>query len=254
MIKLNHPFILKYIGYSPINFKKIEKPVIVTEFAPNGSLDDILNSKELPIKWDDTQKLITIYCIALAMSYLHSHDIIHRDLKPGNILIDKLWLPKVADFGLSKFDFSKNKNDSTKGSIKGTPVYISPEIWLNGDYSKACDVYAFAFIVFEIITNEKPYDNSNFFDIINKISNNERPKFSSQINQCWKNLIELCWSQNPCDRPSFDQIVDMLKNDEKFITENVDKEKFIHFIENISENEISLVNDKNVKVDKSLFF
>ena len=40
--KLNHPSILKFIGYSPIDFKKNTKSVLVTEFIPNGSLDQII--------------------------------------------------------------------------------------------------------------------------------------------------------------------------------------------------------------------
>ena len=40
--RLDHPSILQFIGFSPINFKKKPKPVIVTEFAPNGSLGDLI--------------------------------------------------------------------------------------------------------------------------------------------------------------------------------------------------------------------
>lgn len=43
-------------------------------------------------------KLIIIYGVASAMSYLHSHKILHRDLKPDNILIDDFLFPKIADF------------------------------------------------------------------------------------------------------------------------------------------------------------
>ena len=40
--KLNHPCVLKFILYSPINFKKKKKPVIITEYASNKSLDFLL--------------------------------------------------------------------------------------------------------------------------------------------------------------------------------------------------------------------
>ena len=89
--KLNHPSIIKYIGFSPTNFYNEDKPVIITEYMPNGTLHEIisLERKSIPSSyWNDTRKLINIYGIASAMSYLHSHKIIHRDLKPANILMD----------------------------------------------------------------------------------------------------------------------------------------------------------------------
>ena len=40
--QLNHPSILKFIGYSPYNFDKKNKPIIITEYSSTGSLFDIL--------------------------------------------------------------------------------------------------------------------------------------------------------------------------------------------------------------------
>lgn len=40
--ELNHPSLLKLIGFSPFDFKKQLKPVIVTEYVNNGSLENIL--------------------------------------------------------------------------------------------------------------------------------------------------------------------------------------------------------------------
>ena len=84
---MNHPSVLKFIGYTLKN----DKPIFITEYMKNGTLQDIIDSERNSISpeyWDATQKLITIYGIASGMSYLHSHNVIHRDLKPANILID----------------------------------------------------------------------------------------------------------------------------------------------------------------------
>ena len=83
------------------------------------------------------------------MSYLHSHNIIHRDLKPENILINNCLFPKIADFGLSKIN-EPNFINTTINTIKGTPIYISPEIWDKMEYDKPCDVYAFAIVLYEL--------------------------------------------------------------------------------------------------------
>lgn len=161
MSKLNHPSILQFIGFSPTNFLNELKPVIITEFMPNDSLQEIINLERKSISasfWNDTRKLINIYGIASAMSYLHAHNIIHRDLKPANILMDSFLCPKIADFGLSKINTIEKVDSiikSADGCIKGTPSYMAPEIWFRVEYSKASDVYTFGLILFEIYTHKK---------------------------------------------------------------------------------------------------
>lgn len=95
---------LKFVGYSPINFKNEPKPVIVTEILSYGSLEDLHQANENKRKekgWNSTKKLICIYGIAHSMAYLHSNDILHRDLKPSNTLLDSSLYPKLTDFGFS---------------------------------------------------------------------------------------------------------------------------------------------------------
>ena len=100
---LNHPSILRFIGYYSTNFKGDHCPTIISEFAVNGSLHDIIDmemSSLSPDDWNDTKKLINIYGIAAGMSYLHFNNVIHRELKPGNIIMDEYLHPKISDFGL----------------------------------------------------------------------------------------------------------------------------------------------------------
>lgn len=68
--KLNHPSILKLI-FSPVNFKQKTKPVIITEYAPNGSLLENIEHNRMHRNnqfLNDTSKLIIIIGIVSAMS------------------------------------------------------------------------------------------------------------------------------------------------------------------------------------------
>jgi serine/threonine protein kinase len=60
---------------------------IVTEFAKQGSLKDILQDSGMKLVWQ--QKLKILRSAALGINYLHSlHPVIvHRDLKPSNLLV-----------------------------------------------------------------------------------------------------------------------------------------------------------------------
>ena len=239
--RLRNPCILKYIGYSPIDFNEEPKPVIVTQYYKYGSLERIINLSRLelaPKFWNDTKKLINIYGIASGVSYLHSRDILHRDLKPQNILEDDDLFPAIADFGLAQVSHQKQDGTVFQSNTKamGTPIYVAPEIWKKNAYSQAGDVYAFSLIVYEIVTNEIPFkgfDQDKLFEEV--IQKRNRPEFKRPISDSYRQLIEDCWKDNPTERPSFDSILTRLKNDPGFIIKSVNREEFFDYVEFIDQ-------------------
>ena len=73
LAQINHPYIVKFIGYSPIDFYDQEFPVIITEYLSNGSLYNIVMHKNhfLYDLLTPTKRLIYIFGIASIMSYFH---------------------------------------------------------------------------------------------------------------------------------------------------------------------------------------
>lgn len=69
---------------------------------------------------------------------------------------------------------------------------MSPEIWEKGEYIKASDVYAFALIVYEIYTNQRPFSDLKFFTIPVELKKGTRPKIDKKISIYIRNLIERC--------------------------------------------------------------
>lgn len=70
----------------------------------------------------------------------------------------------------------------------------------------------------------------------------ERPKMKETISLRFQKLIKQCWSQNPDERPEFNEIVHQLKIDSEFISEEINKEdyqKYINFIDSHTRNEIN---------------
>lgn len=234
MAKFDHPSVLQFIGYSPTDFEGSSNPTIITHLAKNGTLRDILKLESIgqsPEGWDFTRKLINIYGIAVGMRYLHKNNIIHRDLKPENIFMDEYYFPKIADFGLSKpiTPIGMSMVFESKGGQKGTPIYLPPEINLEKTKTstKSGDVYAFSLIVYEILTNEAPFKSFN--DLYKKINNGDRPEIPSFVPECYQDLIERCWSEEPEKRPTFDEIVEELSTENGYITDLVDENEFLNY-------------------------
>ncbi|KAK7303897.1 hypothetical protein RJT34_14815 [Clitoria ternatea] len=98
---------------------------------------------------------------ARGIAYLHEEcqqRIIHYDIKPGNILLDRNFNPKVADFGLAKLSNRENTHITMTGG-RGTPGYAAPELWMPFPVTHKCDVYSFGMLLFEIIGRRRNHDS-----------------------------------------------------------------------------------------------
>lgn len=82
-------------------------------------------------------------------------------------------------------------NIQSQNGLKGTPIYMAPEIFTDEKYSKSSDVYAFSFIVYELLTLEVPFKNFSIQKIFKMIvSQGYRPEIKEDIPICYKELIE----------------------------------------------------------------
>lgn len=252
--KLNHPLLSKFIGYNDTNFLNDPKPVIVSELISNGSLNEFIYSTmkgDCGIKYDDTHKLITMYGISAAMSFLHSKSIIHSHLNPNNIFIDKKNNSIISDYYYTIFPRQNIENlINSPEKDKNTIVYLAPEIFSTSQFTQKSDVYSFGMISYKILSNKDPFENLTTEEVIEKVQKGERPEFNFQISEPYRLLIEKCWSQNPDDRPTFSEIVELLKNDQGFITPLVDEEIYNNYIEYIDQYNPSFdSNRKKISID-----
>ena len=173
------------------------------------------------------------------MSCLHSYNIIHRNLNPATILLTSSFIPKLTDFGLCTHLLIMNSMTfQSTNRIASSPAYSAPEILNSDECTKSSDVYSFSMIVYEIVTREKPFFEIKTFSEIYKkvVRKQKRPKLNEEVPECYRRLIELCWSQNPEERLRFDQIIDILKNEESFISNGVDRNLFHIYIDQIDRN------------------
>ena len=151
------------------------------------------------------------------MNYLHKlrPPVIHRDLKCENVLLDKNFEAKVMDFGISKI---VEDLERTKTMGVGTGFYMAPEL-VDGNckYDEKCDVFSFAIVMFCILSeNFKPYKTN--FNVQIKVSNDEtyRPSLKNLNFPIWiQELMSNLWKNDPNERYSFEEIIDILKNKKK---------------------------------------
>jgi eukaryotic-like serine/threonine-protein kinase len=100
----------------------------------------------------------------LTVFYLNSRDVFHRDLKPANFLIKREANGKnylhLSDFGLAKNILDKERKSSSINSVKGTSLYLPPEIHKPKEEKpniKKLDVWAIGIIAYELCTFKFPF-------------------------------------------------------------------------------------------------
>ncbi|CAA7058286.1 unnamed protein product [Microthlaspi erraticum] len=201
MKKLRHPNVLLFMGAvaSPQHL------CIVTEFLPRGSLFRLLQRNTSKLDW--RRRIQMALDIARGMNYLHhcSPPIIHRDLKSSNLLVDRNWTVKVADFGLSCI-----KHD-TYLTTK-TPQWMAPEVLRNEAADEKSDVYSFGVIVWELLTEKIPWESLNAVQVIEAVGfMNQRLKLPKDVDPLWISIMESCWHREPQHRPTFQELMEKLR-------------------------------------------
>ncbi|KAK6127624.1 hypothetical protein DH2020_038641 [Rehmannia glutinosa] len=114
---------------------------------------------------------------ARRMNYLHNCTpvIVHRDLKSPNLLVDKNWVVKVCDFGLSRM---KHSTFLSSRSTAGTAEWMAPEVLRNEPSNEKCDVYSFGVILWELCTLRQPWGGMNPMQVVGAVGDpNSRPSF-----------------------------------------------------------------------------
>ncbi|GAY35267.1 hypothetical protein CUMW_015250 [Citrus unshiu] len=134
---------------------------VVYEFIENGNLSQHLRgSGRDPLAW--STRLQIALDSARGLEYIHEHTVpvyIHRDIKSANILIDKNFRAKVADFGLTKLTEFGNASFYTSG-LRGTFGYLPPEA-VSGNVSPKTDVFAFGVVLYELISAKQAIVTTN---------------------------------------------------------------------------------------------
>lgn len=116
----------------------------------------------------------------------HDNGVIHRDIKDDNIFVSEQGEYKIGDFGVSKV----LKDSSRAESLKGTPNFLAPEVYLGKEgYTKSVDLYSLGIVLYRLLN----YSRNPFL-----------PRFPEQyFAQDEENAFEKRMSGKIPDLPSF---------------------------------------------------
>ncbi|XP_070697944.1 tyrosine-protein kinase Lck isoform X2 [Pempheris klunzingeri] len=188
-----------------------QEPIyIVTEYMENGSLVDYLKTTEGSNLSMNT--LIDMASqVADGMAFIEEKNYIHRDLRAANILVSHEHICKIADFGLARLieDNEYTAREGAKFPIKWT----APEAINYGTFSIKSDVWSFGILLTEIVTYGRiPYPGMSNPEVIQNLERAYRmPKPENCPDELY-NVMNMCWRENPEDRPTFEYLRSVLED------------------------------------------
>eukprot|EP01098_Paradermamoeba_levis_P015053 TRINITY_DN744_c0_g2_i2.p1 TRINITY_DN744_c0_g2~~TRINITY_DN744_c0_g2_i2.p1 ORF type:complete len:299 (-),score=99.36 TRINITY_DN744_c0_g2_i2:207-1103(-) len=161
------------------------------------------------------------YEIAIGLHHMHSrkHPVLHRDIKAANFLLRQDWKIQICDFGCALILDGKQSN-----SYAGTLNWMAPEVLDDKPYTEKSDVYSYGMALYEIASRQEPWqsyrDPQEQLLLRNYIAEGKRPELPDDAPENFKNLIENCWRQDPEERPTFKEILELIN--EYLIDEGVE--------------------------------
>src|SRR5947209_419645 len=170
-----------------------EQVVIVSEYAPDGSLSVWLSKHEgrAPSIEAAVEMMMSILA---GLEHLHERKIIHRDIKPDNILLQRE-TPRLADFGIARLLKSVN----TTAGRAGTPIYMAPEAF-DGHRTVQTDIWAVGAILYQLLSGEPPFLRPDMASLIKAIITIDPPPLPLSIPESLRRIIARSLEKNPASR------------------------------------------------------
>ncbi|PNX72790.1 receptor-like protein kinase THESEUS 1-like protein [Trifolium pratense] len=202
--------------------------ILVYNYMANGSLSSHLYGRDfVPLSWK--QRLVICLGATKGLLYLHTgakQSIIHRDVKTTNILLDEKFVPKVADFGISKRGPLLDKSHVTT-NVKGSFGYVDPEYFWTKYLTKKSDVYSFGVVLIEVICGKPALDDTRTTQEMNlalwALSCHKKGTFNEMVDpyligkvnmDSLNKVLELAWKcleERRVNRPSMGYVLCQLE-------------------------------------------
>jgi serine/threonine protein kinase len=216
--------------------------VMINEYCPEGSLSDWMGQlREGKIAFCERQCIDIMIDVSLGMAYLHHQKILHKDLKPANILLlGGARKAKIGDFGLAKVTKRRPQDIGRSRTYievekNGSLFFIAPEVCREGVCTVAADVFSFGIILHNVFDSWRellsyPPNRVLYPDFgieayeqvfLHKLLEDDfRPLFSPQQDSkmsplVYDEIVSLaakCWDVDWRKRPSFPDIVEILRS------------------------------------------
>ena len=171
---LRHPNIVTVFDFGEENGKLF----LVMEYLDGTTLGGLIAAQA---QLSAVEKLSIMREAALGLKATHERGIVHRDVKPTNIMRLSDGSVKIMDFGISRATSSLDTRLTQTGYVLGTPAFMAPEQFTEGDTDVLCDIWAYGVVLYEFLTGTNPFHAPTPAQIIYRLTTEEPLPLSSYL-------------------------------------------------------------------------
>ncbi|XP_042492419.1 mitogen-activated protein kinase kinase kinase 20-like [Macadamia integrifolia] len=178
---------------------------VLLEYASGGTLASRIKNSCGGLPEADVRRYTR--SILQGLNYIHDRGYVHCDIKPQNIVLvlcssssSDDYIAKIADFGSAKntmIEQRKRKKECRCLSLRGTPLYMSPESVLRKEQEAPSDIWALGCVVAEMISGKPAWNCKSDMDIDELLSligsSRELPETPSDMSKEGKDFLKRCF-------------------------------------------------------------
>ncbi len=195
---INHPNIVKAYEFGKVVeadndiFKGLY--FYISEFIQGKNLLEFFNA---PFDKNNLKSFLTLLNqISTTLYYIHQLGLIHYDIRPENILIEEKNENqiniKLIDFGFSALQSKE---------IRGTPLYISPELITGQEIDFRTDLYSLGATLYHTLTGKPPFVSEDNIELLKKHLGESPPNLpANEFPYFINELIQKLLKKNPQER------------------------------------------------------
>eukprot|EP00042_Codosiga_hollandica_P025302 m.111619 g.111619 ORF g.111619 m.111619 type:complete len:1373 (-) comp51827_c1_seq4:2114-6232(-) len=204
---------------------RVNPPFLVLEYMHHGDLKTYMRSaRDLT---DESGKpligLLHLNKLALdcarGFQYLQGMQYVHRDLAARNVLLSRIFVAKIGDFGMARRLFQSeyySQSNSADGSTWALPIrWMAPESFFDGTWDSRSDAWMFGVLLWELFSlMELPWKGVADVDIMRRVQ--QREKLPLPQADCPEHTYAImldCWRIDPQSRASSADIVERLSSE-----------------------------------------
>ena len=91
-----------------------------------------------------------------AVAAVHKAGLVHRDIKAQNVMREGSGRIVLMDFGAGEIRSER----SISGVLRGTPLYLAPELFAGAPATIASDIYSMGVLLFHLVTMRYPFEGT----------------------------------------------------------------------------------------------
>ncbi|KAJ0027928.1 hypothetical protein Pint_35066 [Pistacia integerrima] len=229
---VEHPNLVKLVGYCPEDDERQTQLLLVYEFMPNGKcasafIPSIRDNSSMDHEIENCPRYCSWFCEQICNSaWDASWVIIFRDFKSSNILLDENWNAKLSNFALARLGPAEVFTHVSTEVVRSLG-YAAPEYVQTGQLAASSDIWSYGIFLCELITGRGPVDRNRpkseqkllewvkpYLSDAKKIQQILDPRLEGKysLNSVHKlaTIAKRCLVTNPNARPKMSEVLEMV--------------------------------------------